>query len=84
MIEMGIRPELAPVPAGKQTFLPPTCHTLSKKEKLNLLECLKSIKVPTAYSSNISKKVSIKESKLIGMKSHDCHVLLTQLLPVVI
>jgi hypothetical protein len=72
MIEMGIRPELAPVPARKQNFLPPACYTLSKK-KNSLLECLKSIKVQNF--SNIFKKVSIKESKLIGMKSHDCHIL---------
>jgi hypothetical protein len=39
-----------------------------------LLECLKSIKVPSGYSSNISKKVSMNDLKLIGMKSHDCHV----------
>jgi hypothetical protein len=55
-----------------------------KKEKLSLLKCLKSFKVLTAYSLNSSKKVLIKESKLIGMKSHDCHILLTQLLPVAI
>jgi putative effector of murein hydrolase LrgA (UPF0299 family) len=54
------------------------------KEKNSFLECLKSIKVSTGYSSNIFKKVSIKELKLIGMKSHNCHVLLTQLLVVTI
>jgi hypothetical protein len=72
MINMGIEPE------------DHSKHTLSRKEKISLLECLKSIKVPSGYSSNISRKVSIKEMKLIGMKSHDCHVLLTQLLPVAI
>jgi Domain of unknown function (DUF4218) len=49
-----------------------------------LLEYLKSIKIPSDYSSNISKKVSMNDLKLIGMKSHDCHVLLTHLLPVAI
>jgi Domain of unknown function (DUF4218) len=49
-----------------------------------LLQCLKSIKVPSGYSSNISKKVSMNDLKLIDMKSHDCHVLLTHLLPVTI
>ena len=66
MIEMGIRPELAPVVVeGKKNFLPPACYTLSKKEKLSFLECLKSIKVPTGYSSNISSKVSTEELKLL-------------------
>jgi Domain of unknown function (DUF4218) len=84
MVEMGIRPDLAPVEAKKWSFLPATCYTLSKKEKMSLLEYLKSIKVPTSYSSNISRKVSIKKLKLIGIKSHNCYVLLTQLLPAAI
>jgi hypothetical protein len=42
------------------------------------------VKVPSGYSSNISKLVSMKDLKLIGMKSHDCHVLMTQLLPIAI
>jgi hypothetical protein len=81
---MGIRSELAPQKHEKRNYLSPTCYTLSKKEKISFLECLKSIKVPSDYSSNISKKVSMNDLKLIGMKSHDCHVLLTHLLPVVI
>jgi hypothetical protein len=53
-------------------------------KKISLLEYLKSVKLPTEYSSNISKNISIKELKLIGMKSYNYHVLLIQLLPVVI
>jgi Transposase family tnp2 len=84
MVEMGIRSELAPVEKDRShIFLPPACYTLSKEENINLLECLKSIKVPTGYS-NISSEVSLQEMKLIGMKSHDFHVLLTHLLPVTI
>jgi hypothetical protein len=84
MIAMGIRSELAPQKHEKRTYLPPACYALSKKEKISLFEWLKSIKVPSGYSSNISKKVSMNDLKLIGMKSHDCHVLLTHLLPVAI
>jgi hypothetical protein len=69
---MGIRTELAPRDdEPKRTYLPAAKYTLSKKEKTSLLECLKSVKVPISYSSNISRKVSIKDNKLIGMKSHD-------------
>ncbi|WP_284236294.1 hypothetical protein, partial [Gluconobacter cerinus] len=42
MVEMGIRPELAPRVEGNKTYLPPACYTLSRKEKLSLLECLSS------------------------------------------
>eukprot|EP00256_Glycine_max_P065499 XP_025980094.1 uncharacterized protein LOC100817331 [Glycine max] len=41
-------------------------------------------KVPQGYSSNIKSLVSVNELKLVGLKSHDCHVLMQQLLPVAI
>jgi len=81
---MRIREELTPQQIGNKTYLPPACHTLSKQEKTSFCKCLQSIKVPHGYSSNVKKLVSIKDLKLIGLKSHDCHVLMQQLLPVAI
>ncbi|CAJ2651409.1 unnamed protein product [Trifolium pratense] len=81
---MGIRKELLPQQINNRTYLPPACYTLSKKEKTSFCECLKSIKVPHGYSSNVNKLVSMNDLKLIGLKSHDCHVLMQQLLPVAI
>ncbi|XP_042418214.1 uncharacterized protein LOC122006686 [Zingiber officinale] len=43
---------------------------------------LKKIKLPDGYSSNIGNCVSLEERKLIGLKYHDCHVLMQQLLSV--
>ena len=42
------------------------------------------MKVPQGYSSNINSLVSVKDLKLVGLKSHDCHVLMQQLLLVVV
>jgi len=42
------------------------------------------MKVPLGYSSNIKSLVSMEDLKLVGLKSHDCHVLMQQLLPVTI
>jgi len=85
MVEMEIRPRLAPVERDdKRTYLPPACYTLSRKEKTSFCQCLHSVKVPSGYSSNIKRFVSIKDLKLIGMKSHDCHVLMTHMIPVAI
>ncbi|GJT27239.1 ulp1 protease family, C-terminal catalytic domain-containing protein [Tanacetum coccineum] len=44
----------------------------------------KTIKVPSGYSANIKKLVSMQDLKLFGMKSHDCHVLMTQMIPIAI
>ena len=84
VVEMGIRSQLAPEQRGTRTYLPPACYTLSKGEKTSLCKCLHGIKVPSGYSANMKKIVSLKDLKLLGMKSHDCHVLMTQMLPVAI
>ncbi|CAL8991395.1 unnamed protein product [Prunus brigantina] len=42
------------------------------------------MKVPEGYSSNIKNLVSLQDSRLLGLKSHDCHTLMQQLLPVAI
>ncbi|XP_057453002.1 uncharacterized protein LOC130744857 [Lotus japonicus] len=84
LADMGIRQQLTPQQIGNKTYLPPACHTLSKKEKISFCECLEGIKVPQGYSSNIKRLVSMKDLKLNGLKSHDFHVLMQQLLPVAI
>nr|ABA98327.2 transposon protein, putative, CACTA, En/Spm sub-class [Oryza sativa Japonica Group] len=65
-------------------YLSPASYTLSKAEKENMFECLECIKVPSGYSTNIKRIISTKEKKFTNLKSHDCHVLMTQLLSVVI
>ncbi|XP_058775331.1 uncharacterized protein LOC131649595 [Vicia villosa] len=82
---MELRNELKPVKReGKRTFLPPAAHTLSRKEKKILCKVLHEVKVPEGYSSNIKSLVSMKDLKLKGLKSHDCHVLMESFLPVAI
>ena len=40
--------------------------------------------MPQGYSSNIKRLVQLKDLKLVGLKSHDFHVLMQQLLVVAI
>ena len=65
-------------------YLSPTSYTLSKEEKESMFDCLSSIKVPSRYSSNIKGILNLAEKKLTNLKSHDCHMLMTELLPVVL
>lgn len=82
--EMGIKETLAPVVKDGRTFIPAGCFTLTVKERKRFCQILSSIKVPDGYSSNIRSKIQESESKLINLKSHDCHVLIQQILPVAI
>ena len=45
-----------------------------------MFDCLNSIKVPSGYSSNIKRLLNLKEKKFAHVKSHDCHVLMMQLI----
>ncbi|XP_019264950.1 PREDICTED: uncharacterized protein LOC109242560 [Nicotiana attenuata] len=49
-------------------------------------ECnfLANLKVPDAFSSNISRCVKVEEKKIHGLKSHDHHVLLEDIFPLAI
>ena len=51
-------------------------------EKDGFLQVLRDIKVPDGYASNISRRVNLKERKISGLKSHDNHILMQQLLPI--
>lgn len=83
MVQMEIRPELSTTGGWKINLSTFNVLYFVKQDKISLLDCIKSIKVSSDHFSN-SKNLSIKELKLIDMKSYDCHVLLTQLLPIVI
>jgi len=45
LVEMGIRDELHPRYDGNKIYLPPACHTLSRKEKISFYQCLCRVKV---------------------------------------
>ncbi|XP_021993424.1 uncharacterized protein LOC110890160 [Helianthus annuus] len=84
MEAMGIRKELAPVERANSIYLPPACYTMSGEEKRKFCECLHDIKVLSNYSTNIKSLVSMKDCKLLGMKSYDCHVLMMHMIPIAI
>jgi hypothetical protein len=44
---------------------------------------LKNVKVPSGYLTNVSRLISFPDIKVaLGVKSHDYHVLLTQMIAV--
>ena len=81
--DMNIREELHPEQksAGK-FYLPPASFTMSKNEKQLFCKVHKDINVPDGYCGNISKCVNCVEGKIHGLKTHDCHVLLHQFMPI--
>ena len=82
LVDMGIQEGLHLISQGRRRYLPPTCQTVSTTDKRSFCQCLRSLKVPQGYSSNIKSLVSLNDLKLVGLKSCDCHVLMQQLLAV--
>jgi hypothetical protein len=81
--EMGLRPKLHPyIGDDGKTYLLPACHTMSNDDKIAFLEVLQDVRVPDGYASNISRCVRLNDRTMSGLKSHDCHVLMQQLLPI--
>jgi hypothetical protein len=68
----------------EQDYLGPASYTMSKEEKDTMFDCLNSMEVPSGYSLNIKGIISMKDKKFTNLKAHDCHILMTQLLPVVL
>ncbi|CAA7051515.1 unnamed protein product [Microthlaspi erraticum] len=55
---------------------------LTPPAKELLLECLKNdVKFPDGYASDLASCADVEGGKFSGMKSHDCHVFMEQLLP---
>jgi hypothetical protein len=77
LVQFGLRPELHPKlrPNGKH-YLPPTSYSPIVEEKKASCQCLRGVRVPTSFSSNISKLVSVKDLSMFGYNSHDCHMMM--------
>ena len=60
-------------------------YNFTKQETIKVLEFLQSLKTPSSSQcANIGNLADMQNKKLTGMKSHDCHIMLTQVLPIAI
>ncbi|XP_028119536.1 uncharacterized protein LOC114317044 [Camellia sinensis] len=81
--DMRIRKELHLIRhANGSLQKPPALYTLSPVKRIGFYDFLQSVKYPDGYATNVSNCVTAEGGKLVGLKSHDCHVLLQRLLPI--
>ncbi|XP_062230316.1 uncharacterized protein LOC133928041 [Phragmites australis] len=81
---LGIRRDLHPVELEDKFYLPPAPYSLSPAQKRLFCEILKGVKFTDGYASDIRHNIHVKERKIIGLKSHDSHILLEHLLPLAV
>ena len=65
-------------------YCAPSCFTLAQKELKQLFDCLLGVKTPFGYCGLIRRYLDATKQTFSGMKSHDCHVMMMQILPVAI
>ncbi|KAK6791460.1 hypothetical protein RDI58_010541 [Solanum bulbocastanum] len=77
------RPELhLQESANNKLLKPKASYSFTMEQKRKICEWVESLKMLDRYASNLGKRVAIVRGILHGMKSHDCHVFMEQLLPI--
>ena len=85
LVNLGIRKELQPIPQPNGKYLlPAASYNLNLEEKHEICVWLKTLKVPSGFCFNIRSCVSMKDLTLTDYNSHDCHVMLTTFLSIII
>ena len=62
---------------------PQAPYCLKREDKKQILKWLQTLKFPDHYAANIKRAVNVSIGKLNGLKSHDYHILMERLLPVI-
>lgn len=81
---MNAKHELHPIEENGKVVLPSACYTLSDDDRRLLCHWLSNLKVPDGYSGNLSRCVNAVQTSISGMKSHDYHVFMERLLPLIV
>ncbi|XP_015960485.1 uncharacterized protein LOC107484411 [Arachis duranensis] len=65
--------------SGGKVIKPKANYTFTLQQKRAICEWVKELRMPDGYVSNLGRCVDMKEGKLYGMKSHDCHIFMERL-----
>ena len=80
--DMGIHPDLhLEEDEDNSVSMPAAWYSMEKEERVAFCVFLKSIRFPYGYASNLTRCISADGSKVQGLKTHDCHILLQRILP---
>jgi hypothetical protein len=79
LAEICDRPSLHLTESGGK---PRASFCLKPKQKKDVMRWLKNLKFPDGYAAGFRRAVNVKTGKLNGLKSHDYHIIMERLLPV--
>ena len=73
------RPSLVLLQSGAK---PRASFCLKSKQKKEVMVWLKNLKFPDGYAAGFRRSVNLRTGKMNGLKSHDYHIIMERLLPV--
>jgi hypothetical protein len=79
--DLGIKKVLQFRETRDSCQMPHARYTLSKEQKKAFCDILQEVKFPVGFASNISRCLNADGTKVEGLKTHDCHILLQRILP---
>ncbi|XP_062076592.1 uncharacterized protein LOC133781568 [Humulus lupulus] len=80
---MGVRKSLwIYEDANKRLMKPHAPYVFTFEQRRDFCQFLTGVKLPDGFFSNLKKKVTDNDSNIVGLKSHDCHVIMQRLLAV--
>ncbi|KAL5582292.1 hypothetical protein UlMin_014734 [Ulmus minor] len=79
---LGIRSELHLYEDGNKLMKPAAEYTFSEANRRKFCRFVRSVKFPDGFAGNLLKNVAHNDSRIVRLKSHDCHVIMQRLLPV--
>ena len=82
LAKLGIRHELHLYRDGNKLMKLASEYTFSEANRRKFCRFIRSVKCSDGFASNLSKNVASNDSRLVGLKLHDCHVIMQRLLPV--
>jgi hypothetical protein len=61
---------------------PKADYCLKPKQRKEVMKWMKDIKFPDGYAAGFRRSVNLKTMKMNGLKSHDFHIIMERLMPV--
>ena len=80
--KLGIRSELHLYEDDNKLMKLADEYNFSEVNQRKFYRFIRSIKFLDSFASNLLKNIAPNDSRIVGLKSHDCHVIMQRLLPV--
>nr|GEV06943.1 hypothetical protein [Tanacetum cinerariifolium] len=66
---------------NKKCLKPQNAYSFTPENRKKFCQFIKNVKLPDGFESCFKHKVTDNDTNIMGLKSHDCHIMMQRLLP---